>query len=59
MLYYDTCVMELTSIGCVERTAVLSGGGAMEGRGSSGIVPLTCVYAPISLPHVPFNYGSW
>ena len=29
MLYYDTCVMELTYIGCVERTGVLGGGGAV------------------------------
>ena len=27
MLYYDTCVMELTYIGCGERTDVVGGGG--------------------------------
>ena len=51
--------MELTYIGCVERTGVLGGGGAVVAHGSSGLVPLTCAYAPISLPHVLCNYGSW
>ena len=33
--------MELTHIGCVERTGVLGGGGAVMAHGSSGIVTLT------------------
>ena len=36
--------MELTYIGCVERTGVLGGGGAVVAHGSSGIVTLTCAY---------------
>ena len=53
---YDTCVMELTYIGCVERTGVLGGGGgAVVAHGSSGIVTLRCAYHP-SVYH---NCGSW
>ena len=47
--------MELTNIGCGERTGVLGGGGAVVAHGSSGLVR---AYAPVSLPHVLFNYGS-
>ena len=50
--------MELTNIGCGERTGVLGGGGAVVAHWSSGLIPLTCAYAPVSLPHVLFNYGS-
>ena len=38
--------MELTYIGCVEKTGVLGGGGAVVAQGSSGIVALTCAYHP-------------
>ena len=38
--------MELTYIGCVERTGVLGGGGAVVAHASSGIVTLTCAYHP-------------
>ena len=38
--------MELTYIGCVEKTGVLGGGGAVVAQGSSGIVTLTCAYHP-------------
>ena len=51
--------MELTYNGCVERTGLLSGGGAVVAPGSSGLVTLRCAYTPFSLPHVLFNYGSW
>ena len=47
------CVMELTYIGCVERTGVLGGGGAVVAHGSSGIVTLTCAYHP-SVYHMLF-----
>ena len=38
--------MELTYIGCVEKTGVLGGGGAVVAQGSSGIVTLTYTYHP-------------
>ena len=48
---YDTCVMELTYIGCVERTGVLGGGGAVVAHGSWDSNTKMCI-PPISLPHV-------
>ena len=36
---------------------MLGGGGGVvvaHSHGSSGLVPLTCAYTPISLPHVLF-----
>ena len=30
----------------------------MVAHGYSGLVPLRCVYTPISLPHVLFNYAA-
>ena len=50
---YDTCEMEPTYIGCVERTGVLGGGVAVVAHGSSGIVTLTCAYHP-SVYHMFF-----
>ena len=50
--------MELTYIGCVERTGVFGGVGAVVAHGSSGLVPLRCAYTPFSLPHVLFNYAA-
>ena len=45
--------MELTYIGCVERTGGLGGDGAVVAYGSSGIVTLTCAYHP-SVYHMLF-----
>ena len=45
--------MELSYNGCVERTGVLGGGGAVVAHGSSGIVTLRCAYHP-SVYHMFF-----
>ena len=50
--------MELTYIGCVERTGVLGSGGAGGSWELWDSNTNMCI-PPISLPHVIFNYGSW